>query len=399
MKWLLYFFAALLAAITAGTVIGRDPGRLVLIWGGWTLETSATFFVAATLIAVALIHCGLTVLRGLLRFPDLIRRWRGDRRSLQGEEILVRGLQRMLTGQWRMAERDFKNWAAKGCDPMLGYLHAARAAQAQGAVRRRDHYLKLAAESSRDDVGLTLARAELLPDLPQTRSELERLAASNASAAALPQVRRLQLTAALERGAWQDAQHLFTVMHRAGDLDPDRARELERRIAAGTLQVATSEEWLKAAWSGLTSGLRRNPGLIAVYVRQRLRFGPGPDCEALLSDALAQEWDAALAALYGSVHGTSPARQLRIAEGWLKRHGRDADLLLTLGRLAERAGQPDQARAWLEESLHIHPGVEACRELGQLLEQQGDAAMALKYYRQGVAFATTNGPESNATPA
>lgn len=387
MKWLLYFFAALLAAITVGTIIGRDPGRLVLTWGGWTLETSAIFFVAATLIAVALIQFGLNVLRGLLRLPDLIRRWRGEQRSLQAEELLARGLQCMLAGQWRMAERDFKHWAARGCDPMLGYLHAARAADAQGAERRRDHYLKLAAESSRDAAGLTLARAELLPELPQARLELERLATASADAAALPQVRRLQLAVAMERGAWADAQHVFAVMKKSGDVPVGRARELEWRIAAETLAAAEGEDWLKAAWSGLAPGLRRDPRLIARYVRLRLRHGPSPDCEALLSDALAQGWDAVLAALFGSVQGADPVRQLRIAEGWLKRHGRDADLLLALGRLARRAGQVDQARAWLEESMGMRPGAEACRELGQVLEQQGDTTAALKYYRLGLALA------------
>jgi HemY protein len=389
MKWLLYFLAALMAAITTGTIIGRDPGRLVLTWGGWTLETSATFFAAAMLIGVTLIHFGLNLLRGLLRLPDLIRRWRGERRSLQAEELLARGLQCMLAGQWRMAERDFKRWAARGCNPALGYLHAARAADAQGAERRRDHYLKQAAASSRDASGLTLARAELLPDLPQARSDLERLAAADANAAALPQVRRLQITAAMERGAWADAQHLFTVMQKSGDIAAGRARELEWRIAAGILATAGAEDGLRAAWSGLVSGLRRDPGLIAHYVRLRLRHGPSPDCETLLSDALAHGWDPVLAALFGRVEGANPARQLRIAEGWLKRHGRDADMLLALGRLARRAGQLDQSRTWLEESLGLRPGAEACRELGQALEQQGDASSALKCYRQGLALAAS----------
>ena len=260
MKWLLYFLATLLVAITAGTIIGRDPGRLVMTWGGWTLETSATFFVAVMLIGVTLIHFGLNLLRGLLRLPDLIRRWHGGRRALQAEEMLARGLQCMLAGQWRMAERDFKRWAARGCNPALGYLYAARAADAQGAERRRDHYLQQAAAAGRDVDSLTLARAELLPDLPQARADLEQLAATGANAASLPQVRKLQITAAMERGAWVEAQHLFTLMQKSGDLTAGRARELESRIAAGTLTAAGGEEELKSAWSGLTSGLRRDPG-------------------------------------------------------------------------------------------------------------------------------------------
>ena len=387
MKWLLYFLAALLAAITFGTIIGRDPGRLVLTWGGWTLESSATFFAAAMLIGVTVIHFALNLLRGLLRLPELIRRWRGERRALQAEELLARGLQCMLAGQWPMAERDFKRWAARGCNPALGYLYAARAADAQGAERRRDHYLQQAAAASRDPGELVLARAELLPDLPQARAELARLAAIDANAAALPQVRKLQIDGAMERGAWADAQHLLTVMQRSGDIAAGRARELEWRIAAGTLTGAGGEEGLKQAWSELTSALRRDRGLIAHYVHLRLRQGPSPDCESLLSNAMSQGWDPVLVGLFGRVEGADAVRQLRIAEGWLKRHGRSAELLLTLGRLARRGGQLDQSRAWLEESLSLRSGAEACHELGQVLEQQGDAAGAMKLYRQGLTLA------------
>jgi HemY protein len=388
MKWLLYFLATLLVAITAGTIIGRDPGRLLLTWGGWTLETSATFFAAALLIGMTLVHIGLNLLRKLLRLPELIRRWRGERRALQAEEMLARGLQSMLAGEWRMAERDFKRWAARGCNPALGYLYAARTADAQGAERRRDHYLQQAAAASRDARSLTLARAELLPDLPQARADLEQLAATDTDAAALPRVRRLQLTAAMDRGAWADAQHLFAVMQKAGDLAAGTDRELELHIAAGNLTDAGGEEALKAAWSELASGQRRDPGLIAHYVRLRLRLrhGPSPDCESLLSHALSKGWDPVLAALFGRVEGGNPERQLRIAEGWLKRQGRDAELLLTLGRLARRAGQLDQAKAWLVESLGLRPGAEACHELGLLLEQQGDTAGALKFYREGMTL-------------
>jgi HemY protein len=153
------------------------------------------------------------------------------------------------------------------------------------------------------------------------------------------------------------------------------------------LGAADSEERLKAVWSELGSAARREPGLITLYVRQRLRYGPSPDCEALLSDALSQNWEPALATLFGQVQGARPERQLRIAEGWLKRHGRDADLLLALGRLARRAGEYAQARSWLEESLQVRPGAGVCGELAQFLEQTGDVSGALKYYRQAAELA------------
>lgn len=388
MRWLLYLLAALLAALTAGTLIARDPGRVAVTWGGWTLESSAVFFCAVLLGGAVILHYTLRLLRGLLRLPDLLRRWRGDRRALQAEELLARGLLRMLAGDWRLAERDMKRWAARGCNPMLGFLHAARAADAQGAVRRRDHYLAEAAASVRDPVALVLTRAALLPGLPDARAELARLAARDAAVADTPAARRLLLDDALERRAWGEARRLLATAQRDGSMDSDAIAGVERRIAAASIAAAQNGEALATAWAGIPRDLRRDPDLLARYVRARLRQGSAADCEPLIAEALARDWDSALALVYGDVQGENPERQLRIAEGWLKRHGADADLLLTLGRLAVRAGADERGRAWLEESVQLRPSIAACRELGRWFDSHGDSATALRHYRDALSLSS-----------
>jgi HemY protein len=385
MRWLLYLFGALLAAVTLGTIAARDPGRVVLVWGGWTVETSAVVFAAAALVAIVVLRFCARIVRGLLRLPELLRRWRGDRRALQAEELLARGLREMLAGDWRAAERDFKRWAARGCDPMLGYLHAARAAAAQGAERRRDHWLRLAREAGRDRTAFLAARAALLPELPEAAAELERLAASGAQVALPPHVRRARLESALERRAWDAARAEVESLVDAGAMDAAAAAAARRRIAAGILDDAGGEESLRAAWAALPRDLQRDPGVLVRYVQARLRYGAAADCERAISDVLARHWNAELVLVYGMVRGEKPERQLRVAEGWLKRHGPGAELLLTLGRLALRAGHGERGRAWLEESLRHAPSAAACRELGRWFEEQGDAAQALRYYRQGLA--------------
>lgn len=385
MRWLLYLLAALLAAVTAGTVIARDPGRVIFIWGGWTVESSAVLFIAALLGGAFLLYFALRMLRGLLRLPDLLRRWRGDRRALQAEELLARGLQEMLVGDWSRAERDMKRWAARGCNPMLGYLYAARAAQAQGAERRRDHYLKLAADASRNEAELIMARAELLPELPGARADLERIATRDPGVAATPAARRAVLAGALDRQAWGDARRQLSVLRKSDEMDAAEVEAVERNIAMAALAAAQNDGAVTAAWSGVPQNLRRDADLLERYVRARLRAGSSADCEPPLREALSRAWSPALVRLYGEVEGGNPGRQLRIAEGWLKRHGPDPDLLLTLGRLALLAGEGERGRAWLEESLRHRPSAAACRELGRWFEQLGDTGMALKYYRQGLS--------------
>ena len=79
--------------------------------------------------------------------------------------------------------------------------------------------------------------------------------------------------------------------------------------------------------------------------------------------------------------------QLQAAEGWLQQHTDNPYLLLTLGRLAKRCRQHDKARDYLERSIRLMPSPDAYQELGDLLEQIDDRAMANQCYRAGLRLA------------
>jgi HemY protein len=91
--------------------------------------------------------------------------------------------------------------------------------------------------------------------------------------------------------------------------------------------------------------------------------------------------------LYGTLPLDDPAPALNAAEGWVKHHGRDATVLLTLGRLARRARLWGKARAYLEASAGIRPDAETYRDLAELLEQMGENERAQACYRDGLRLA------------
>ena len=99
-------------------------------------------------------------------------------------------------------------------------------------------------------------------------------------------------------------------------------------------------------------------------------------------------WRAPLVRLYGVVEGKDPIRQLNRAEGWLKDHGEDTDLLLSAARLCLRNELWGKARSYLETVIALRPTPEAYQVYGRLLNQLGEGDAAADAYRAGLGMVT-----------
>ncbi|NNF40872.1 MAG: heme biosynthesis protein HemY, partial [Woeseiaceae bacterium] len=80
------------------------------------------------------------------------------------------------------------------------------------------------------------------------------------------------------------------------------------------------------------------------------------------------------------------SKQLKRAEGWLKNHGDDPDLLLAAARLCLKNELWGKARSYLETVLSLRPTPEAYQEYGALLTQMGEADAAALAYRDGLGM-------------
>src|SRR5690606_13139549 len=92
-----------------------------------------------------------------------------------------------------------------------------------------------------------------------------------------------------------------------------------------------------------------------------------------LRKSLRQGYEPRLIRLYGQLRGADPARQLQTAEGLLKQHPQDPQLLLALGRLCLQNRLWGKAREYFEISLDFARNPETCAELARLLASQGEA--------------------------
>ena len=391
MKLLLGLLLTLFAATAAALLLLSDAGYVLIGVGHWTVEMSLATLAVLAVVAFFALHYLLRLLGGTVRLPQRLRGWRGRRRTLKAQRGLTEGLLAFAEGDWAQAERRLLQRAADSPTPLLHYVSAARAAQAQGADDRRDQYLRLAHQSVPDAglaVGLTQAELQLEHgQLELAESTLEQLASR---APHHRQVLRLQAQLLLELGAWPRLLQLLPELRRRRALPASEYAVLELRVHGELLDAAAAggdPGTLDAAWKRVPKDLRTEELLVLTYARHLLRLERGAEAEPLLREALNRRLGDRLVHLYGLVKGEQPARQLEVAEGWLAGDPRNPELLLTVGRLALRNKLWGKARSALEGSLAVRPAVETYRELGGLLERLGEHEAAAGQYREATRLA------------
>lgn len=388
MRLLFASLLGLMAAVGAAFLFTRDSGRVVLSYGEWTVQTSFSFFLVALLLLLLAAWFLYSLLLGMLRLPRNLRLWSGARRQQRADRMLARGLEAMIEGDWREAERAFRQGARLGREPVLNYLWAARAAEQQGSAERAERWLELAAAHAAPGAhAVELVRAELQLAAGQPEQAWTTLELLESRQPGQPRTERLLLDTALRRRDWTAALRRLQLLEAGRQLPAERVHELKIRIHAGLLQAAGTparREALEEAWRQVPGRLQHEPELIEVYVRERLRHPGHEDLEPLLRRAIERQWQPKLVRLYGLIETADAARQLRRAEGWLEAQRQDAALQLALGRLCRRSQLWGKARGYLDESIRLRPQAEAWRELAALHEQQGEQAAAAACYQQGL---------------
>jgi len=388
MKLLFTSLVVLLLAVVIALVAREDPGYIVINYQDWTVETSLVLAVVAVVVSFVLIYLLVRFLINIVQTPARLTDWGQRRQGRKSHESLQQGLVALINGRWKEAERDLIKYNAVSETPLVNYLFAARAAEKQGARKRRDKYLDLARQTMpRAETAIGLTQVELLVQQGQVDQALTTLnqLRLRKDPGQETVIRRL-LSLYREVQDWRRLLDLLPVARKHKIVTLEQTRELQTLAYTELFNKAGFGHDLKMLhelWGRMPKELRRQASIVNAYAHQLIKCQAAAEAERILSYFLSRTWNDELAYLYGIVDADTLV-QLSRAESWLKDHRDSSALLLTMGRLCKRNELWGKARQFFEASLGVDENPEALQELAGVLEQMGEQETALEFYRKGM---------------
>lgn len=392
-----YLLAVVAIAVAAalGIAIAKHSGYVLIAYGGFRYQSGLWAALGALLVIVLVLLLVRYLIGLVLTSTGVVNPWSRRNRSRRTRIAIAQGQLDLAEGRWASAQRHLQRAAEHERHPLMFYLGAARAANEQGRTEDSDQLLERALERQPEaELAVALTHAQLQMDRGDTDAALVTLQAMQERYPHNAQVLRLLQRLHRERGEWPALIRLMPELRKGKVLSADDLTTLEKRAWGENLSLASTRgedvqsarQSLERAWQQLTTAQRQEPQLVLAYAEQLRQLGAQGEAEEVLRTALKKHYESHLARLYGLVRGSDPARQLQTAEGWLKEHGDDPSLLLTLGRLSLQNRLWGKARDYLESSLRQQRNPETCAELARLLASLGETERSNQLFQEGLGL-------------
>ena len=360
-----------------------DPGRVLIEFQGTYYQMTVPVLVG---IVVALL-VAIWVIRKIIVAPRRLGEAAGRIRSARSGQKMTKGMIAVAEGNLARGEKMLGRAARTSDSPLFNYLQAARAAHLQGHDERRDDWLRLAFQETPEAANaVLLTQAEFQLDrnhYEQALATLRRLEEDSKNhVQALALMGRLYFK--LEN--WTALGEILPRLRKNTQIKPETIEMWTVRVHKEALDGAADVEVLDFTWKGIPRRLKADITLLEAYYNGLMRAGLHDRAEKELASSLKSNWCGPLVRLFGLVEATDTTKQLKRAEGWLKNHGEDPDLLLAAARLCLRNELWGKARSYLETVISMRPTPEAYQEYGALLARLGEADAAAEAYRDGLGM-------------
>jgi HemY protein len=358
-------------------------GYAAFVMYPWRIEVSLNLLVILLVLAFVAAYFAVRFIAHAVRLPAHVRAFRRRRREEKGRSALFGAIQALFEGRFGRAEKLATQAHDLECTPPLPELIGARAAQRMRDFGRRDEWLSRAHKSEADwRLARLVTEAELL--LEERRFDEARAALRELHADGPRHIATLTLLLRAEQGLgnWDEVIRLARLLEKHAAMPAEAIEGI--RVNARVAMLSRRNHDLKslaAYWRLTPDEERAQPRVAAAAGRAFIRLG---DCRAahrILEDALERDWQGELVLLYGECQDIDAIARIERAERWLEEHPRDAELLLTLGRLCTQTQLWGKAISYLEASLAVQATRGAHIALACVHDEMGRAEEANRHYR------------------
>ncbi len=387
MRYLILVFILLLLSIWLGLEMSRGAGYVLIAYRHWTIETSLWVAIISLLIIFIVFYIVFRTLGRTARISKNLKRWRKMRHHRKGRQLTHIGLCELAEGNWQSAEQTLIKASKLARNPLINFLAAAQAANAEHAYERRDNYLRRAHSSARGSkIAVDLTQAQLQMESKQWEQALATLQHVKNNDPHQRHALNLLKTVYTELGDWESLRDLLPALRKNKIESPEALDGLEQTVYLFLLERACLKgtQALMETWRKFPRSFHHDPILIRKYTRYLVERHEDDEAVALIESVLKKQWDSVLVKTFSVAKGESVAKQLTVAEHWLKKYPKEPELLLCLGRLSVQEKFWGKAREYLQASLQLAPSTEAYQELGKVYLALGDKEAALECFQKGI---------------
>ena len=368
-------------AAALGMFIAEHTGYVLISWKSFRYESSLWVFLAVLAGVLAILYGIRTLIKMAFVSTGLVNPWSRRNQSRRLRLAAEQGILDLAQGHWKEALRHLRRAAQGEAKPLVYLLGAANAAEKLGYSQEADELLEQALiKQPSAEVAIALAHADLQQQRADDAGALETLQAMHELHPQHTEV-LLRLQALLrQRQDWSALIGLLPALRKCKRFSAEQLQDIEYQAWSGRLAAACRLEQdsqqalktLETAWQGLSGKLKNDPALVAAYASELLRLNAHQQAESLLRHTLKNGLYDELVELYGRAQAKDTARQLQLAESWLKNAPDNPILLRALGRLSLRNQLWGKARDYFESSLSVDRQAHTCAELARLLSHLGD---------------------------
>src|SRR6266568_4159403 len=380
MKGLLWRLVLSALAVALSLAMRGHGAYALFVLHPWRAEISLNLLAILLIVVLAAAYFLLRVVWHALRLPLHVRAFRERRRAEKGHAAALGAIQALFEGQFGRAEKLASGAAELGATPGLASLLAARAAQRLRQFGRRDQWLERAKEGDGEwRLARLMTAAELL--LEERRFLEARAVLRELNAGRPRHVAALLLSLRAEQGManWDDVLRVANLLEKRDAMPPEALDSVRVNARVAILsRKAADRESLARHWEDTPRSERLRPKIAAAAARAFIELGDCRKAHRIIEEALENDWDGALALLYGECTDEDAFERLERAERWLRERPGEAELLLTLGRLCVQRELWGKAQSYLEASLSTQAAHVA---LARLFERIGRTEEANRHFR------------------
>lgn len=398
MRFLFIVIIVLIAlSLFFAEVILKDPGYLLLAYGSYTLETSIIIAVIAIALFTVVAIILASFIGKLFGLKSGVSEWVSARSAKLARQKTTLGLIELAEGHWEKACKLLSESAEENDHPLINYLNAARAADELGELDARDEYLRKASVTKTGNpsfaVGLTQAQLQYkCKDWERCLATLQRLKKKSPKHG---YVMKMLLQVFEETEEWEKLSQLIPEIRKSKDnpyskdeldtIEKDCFKSWLKSILKRKSVDSAQSESLDVIWHQIPIRLRKNIELVHTHVNCLAAVGESKRARDLIEKTVVKEWSDELVHLYGMLPVEPTGRTMKVVEGWLAKNPKNAQVLLTAGRISLRCHRWDVAQEYFERCLEEQESAEVYGELGRIYASLGRHIESNQFFQQGLA--------------